>query len=506
MHLSMNIISEQLSAVCTIAGLDTTDSSPAWFGFPTLYQSGIVFKPGQLYVASANELPVGVWLRAPIGLIVCGNAPESYVMQGCAILRVSGGISEAALYATVSEIFWKYQRWETRLYKLLPAQDSLQKQLEASYPLVYAPLFVCGKNGSVLAHIEENQNGSYDISSAFSGNSSPLDQLFANKKFQADWLKPQKAFETVVSAYENSWPCYYRRLQDEEGAYLGYLLLIGTHASFSESDKFVVNYLGDVLESSLNKMTELRGRQLWEGSYLFKNMLNGVPLSHAEFTHRLNEQGLAGHRFCCVRLALKQSSLSLPVESICWHINAGMKNVYATVFDSSIVLFLKLSKSTYFLNELPEQVNSFIKNGNFCAGVSHTFSAVRDTKHYYLQACKALDMGTRAHPEKDCYFFSDYALHYILNQNADTQPARTLCMEGIKMLKDLDQTNGSEYCRTLKTYFKNGMNLQKTANELFIHRSTLTYRLNRIRSEAKIDLDDYQSRLYAMMSLELFEL
>jgi len=505
MYLSIDVIAEQLSATHTIVSLDIADSSPKLFSFPTLYQPGSLFQPEHLYIADADDLSAGLWLRTSIGLIVCGNAPESYAMQGCAVLCVASNVSKADLFAAVTEIFWKYKSWETSLYKLLSAHESLQKQLEVTYPLVHAPLHICGKNGETLAHIEENKSGNYDTSTAFSGSHKPLDQLFQSKDFQKNWLLSQKAFETTASACGEDWPCYFRKLQNEQEEYLGFLLLVGHHSDFSESDKMVINYLGNIVEYSLDRMTELRSRQLWEGSYLFKDMLEGIPLSYAEFNDRLNAQGLADHRFCCVRLILKQAGLSLQVESICWHINSGMKDTYATVYDSSIVLFIKLSNDTYFVKQLPEHVDSFIKNGNFCAGVSHPFSSVRDTKYYYLQSCKALELGARHDPDNYCYFFSDYALRYILNQNSSTQPTRTLCMEGIKMLRDIDQSNGSDYCHTLKVYFENGMNLQKTANDLFIHRSTLTYRLNRIQKEAQIDLNDYKSRLYAMLSLELFD-
>lgn len=505
MRLSLDVISEQLSATCTNTSIQLGDAPSALYGFPSLYQPGDSFQGGHLYVADADELPKGLWLRSSIGLIVCGNAPEAYALQGCSILCVEKEVTKANLFAFVSEIYWKFQKWETKLHKLLSTHTLLQKYLEITYPLIQSPLWICGKSGKPLAHFEEDIHGDYDISTAFSGRITPLDQILQNADFYTKWQSDQKTFETETHAEGKVWPCYYRSLYNDQGDYLGFLMLVSYTSPIRKSDKLIINYLGNILEQSLDRMVELRGRQLWGGTFLFKDILEGTHLSQVEFNQRLSEQGLLDHRFCCVRLILKQLSLSLPVETICWHINSGMKDVYAMVYDASIVLFIRLSVDTYSLRELPDYVDSFVKRGDFCVGVSHTFSSVRDAKHYYLQACKALELGVRHDPDNYCYFFSDYALRYILEQNLAIQPARTLCMEGIKMLQDMDRNNESEYCRTLKVYFENGMNLQKTADELYIHRSTLTYRLNRIRKDAGIDLDDYRSRLYAMLSLELLE-
>ncbi len=505
MRLSLDVISEQLSASNTIIGMKLADGAPVKYGFPSLYRSGTAFQPDHLYIADAGELPQGVWLRSSVGLVVRGQPPESYVMQGCSVLSVSPDVSMEALFAAVSETFWKYQKWETKLNRLLAIHAPLEKYLEATYPLVRTSIFICDKVGRVLADIEEDLGEKHDSSSELVGIIRPLDQLFPSKDLQSKSMLSQKAFEATGRAYGSEWPCYYRRLSNEKDDFLGFLVLGSQRGQIREVDKLIANHLGDIVEFSLDRMIELEGRRRWEGSYLFKDVLEGTPLSYAEFNYRLEEQGLSNHRFCCIRLILRQSSLRLPVEHICWHVNTEIDDTFAMAYDSSIVLFLRLPIDTYCLQELPALIESFIKDGDFCAGVSHTFSSVRDARHYYFQARKAMELGMRHDPDSRCHFFSKYALQYILNQSPSTQPTRVLCMEGIKMLQDMDREHDSEYCRTLKVYFENGMHLQKTADDLYIHRSTLTYRLNRIRKEAGIDLDEYKSRLYAMLSLEMLE-
>ncbi|WP_438823690.1 helix-turn-helix domain-containing protein [Bacillus sp. JJ1764] len=55
-------------------------------------------------------------------------------------------------------------------------------------------------------------------------------------------------------------------------------------------------------------------------------------------------------------------------------------------------------------------------------------------------------------------------------------------------LLNYDKENNTDYYETLQAYLLNRQNLNETANQLFIHRNTIKYRLNKINELSKIDL------------------
>ena len=57
--------------------------------------------------------------------------------------------------------------------------------------------------------------------------------------------------------------------------------------------------------------------------------------------------------------------------------------------------------------------------------------------------------------------------------------------------------------QTLKTYYQNDMNVQKTAQELFIHRNTLNIRLNRIRELTGYAPQTFQDAFVLRMAILL---
>ena len=68
-----------------------------------------------------------------------------------------------------------------------------------------------------------------------------------------------------------------------------------------------------------------------------------------------------------------------------------------------------------------------------------------------------------------------------------------------------DRKNDTQYFNTLRSYLINERNIPKTANALIIHRTTLTYRLQKINELFSLNLDDAYQRLYLLMSFFLLD-
>lgn len=69
------------------------------------------------------------------------------------------------------------------------------------------------------------------------------------------------------------------------------------------------------------------------------------------------------------------------------------------------------------------------------------------------------------------------------------------CNEKLRKIEEYDHANGTFLLDTLVTYYMNGFSVGKTAEELFIHRNSLQYRLNKIQELVDFELDDYMEYL-----------
>jgi DNA-binding PucR family transcriptional regulator len=71
-------------------------------------------------------------------------------------------------------------------------------------------------------------------------------------------------------------------------------------------------------------------------------------------------------------------------------------------------------------------------------------------------------------------------------------------------LAQYDRSHETNYLETAEAYVNNHFNAVRTAGELFIHRSTFLYRLERMKTQFGLDLDDRKlSLLHLLLSLEI---
>ncbi len=78
-------------------------------------------------------------------------------------------------------------------------------------------------------------------------------------------------------------------------------------------------------------------------------------------------------------------------------------------------------------------------------------------------------------------------------------PKELLCLRSVHAMARYDRQHETNYLETAEQYVVNHFNAVKTAGELFIHRSTFLYRLERIKAQFGLDLDDRNISLLLLL-------
>ena len=99
-------------------------------------------------------------------------------------------------------------------------------------------------------------------------------------------------------------------------------------------------------------------------------------------------------------------------------------------------------------------------------------------------------------------FFRDHVLPCMLDACLNELPVESLLTQGLRTLIDHDRQKNSEYLHTLDLYLQNETSVSRTAEALFIHRSSLLKRLDKICRLLGSTLDSPEERLYLRLCLE----
>lgn len=128
-------------------------------------------------------------------------------------------------------------------------------------------------------------------------------------------------------------------------------------------------------------------------------------------------------------------------------------------------------------------------------GVSALCDSLDDIPHRYQEAQRALEVRRHSHERYGTTFFDELGLYRVLGPGNDYRELETFVHEWLGQLIDYDSRHHTAMVETLSRYFDCGGNYDETAESLAIHRSTLRYRLQRIRDISGNDLANVEDRL-----------
>jgi sugar diacid utilization regulator len=113
----------------------------------------------------------------------------------------------------------------------------------------------------------------------------------------------------------------------------------------------------------------------------------------------------------------------------------------------------------------------------------------------YAEAQRALRIRLQSLAPSGVTVYDDLGIYRLFTGGDDDHEVKRYVREWLGPLLDYDATSRSELVTTLWQYLECGGNYDDTARALLIHRSTLRYRLRRIREISGLDLGEVEVRL-----------
>lgn len=143
---------------------------------------------------------------------------------------------------------------------------------------------------------------------------------------------------------------------------------------------------------------------------------------------------------------------------------------------------------------------------NGAIGVSTRCDSPEAVPRCYQEALRALEVRQNSRRPSGTTFFDDLGLYRILGPGNDLQELEGFVREWLGQLIDYDAGHDTELVETLSRYFDCAGNYDETAAALTIHRSTLRYRLQRIREISDHDLADVDTRLNLQVATRVWKI
>lgn len=166
--------------------------------------------------------------------------------------------------------------------------------------------------------------------------------------------------------------------------------------------------------------------------------------------------------------------------------------------DSENIILIKELKSVLSAEELDEiarmildTVNSETMN-KVLIGVSTVAPTINELNSAYKESQVALDVGKVFDDEKCILNYANLGIGRLIYQ-LPTKLCELFLSEVLK--KDDITLLDSETILTINKFFENDLNVSETSRQLFVHRNTLVYRLEKINKLTGLDLRKFDQAI-----------
>ncbi len=143
-------------------------------------------------------------------------------------------------------------------------------------------------------------------------------------------------------------------------------------------------------------------------------------------------------------------------------------------------------------------------NFTFRIGVGKVVDSIYGITESYTCASHSLNLAKKT--GKNVIFYEEMDIYKILLLVEQKEVLHSIYQETIGTLEKIDKKTNSDYVNILKLYvFYNG-NIQKLADDLYVHRNTINYKLKQIKKLIGCDLNQMEDRFRIMLALKIGEI
>lgn len=159
-------------------------------------------------------------------------------------------------------------------------------------------------------------------------------------------------------------------------------------------------------------------------------------------------------------------------------------------------------------NRMSEVITEEFNRFDMYLGISPSTQSIDDYHNCYNQALQALRIVSNRFPKKKYLFFESLGSYSVLSIFHDSKESKMFVDQYLSPLLNYrgGKSKGKDFFDTLRMYLMMNGNLKDTSEQLYIHRSTLKYRLEKITEILNVNIDDSEERFNLMLAYKLYDL
>ena len=495
MLLSIQMVADPLDEMLWDFTLETAGDTPCLRGCQ-VYCGQSALRADTLYL-----IPEGMGQGFPADRYryaaseeICGTAPH---IRGL----------HRPFYEILNEIiaiFQRYHDFETQLNQIV-TNGSLVDLCRAASAFFQNPVYIHDNMFSVIAlsskvegmlKFEYNENTGKLYIPLWLINEFKYDENYQKtleRRRAGIWDNEQYPY-TMRSLYVNLFSA---------NAYCGRLLIneIGSplQPGQYQAAEYLARYAVRLIEQDESTL------RYWGLEDTLIDLMNGKPVDNRDLQTTLGIlDWAASDCYLCLKIRNQDEALSVRSDKALNNALASqIQGYFSFSYQKTLCVLINQTRPGIGQHAVRQILAPLVRDSCMYVGISNQVDSIHAIFLGFRQADIALQYIVEENSSQWIVSFSECALHYIRSRSTQELPMEMLAEPTLLSILRYDETHDTQYFSTLRAYLINERSIPKTAGSLIIHRTTLTYRLQKIQELFGPNLDDDRQRLYLLLSLFL---
>ncbi len=461
----------------------------------TVPQNKIVY----IFSLHKNEEQI---LKKDIDMAVFIGTPDEALLKHCqCALELPVDASAADISNVIGQTFNYYAQWDQKLNEIVLRQGTPKELLDVSAPIFGNPI---GIHNSALQCVAETDysDSKREVASMQRRNRVNYIKNFLESPEFQEGFQRKEAFFTDSSS-TNGCSLIQNIFIDDKFMYR--VVITEREKKLNPQTMVLMEHLVGYLHVLL-AMTGLwpEGDHTVLGQYIY-HILDGSVQNMRGVSKQLDSRGWQNNDYyaCFILKVGGIDVLDYTEQAISRHLGSLIPSAEIVNYNKQIVAVANLGSTYQDPSEIAHMYTEYMRDMGMKSGISNAVQGFWNIRFLYQQAEIALRIGQSLWNQFWLYRFSSVAPYYVMEQCTQALPLPAICAPEILEILKHDEANSTEYFRTLKEYLDCNMNLAESSRHLFIHRTTLLYRLEKLQKNFKIDLSFPLQRVYYHLSIQL---
>jgi Sugar diacid utilization regulator len=502
--LNLLILADSFDERFNIINLITRTSKPTLKGVRH-YRTTPSPQKGYIYLVDAKDVSPLFKDYHEMHFIIIGEVDTSLFSNSASLIALDKQTDPIDVFDYTLQIFAEYMTWDLDLQRAVSSDNPINDMLKASLEIFKNPIFLHDNDFYILACPKYIEGMTiWEIDPRTGRSMVPLN-VINDLKIDTEYTNTLNTHHVdMFSANQRGYRILYNNLWNENHCD-GRICVNELQTLIKPGHYIALEYLSKMVLSCLIRRNTFRISMGHDVEHICKQILQRELTEEREIKRLLRFLDWnANDTYLVIKLGTEHVEMNHRFTTSAFgYIESQIAASHSFFYDEGIVAIVNLSASQSTPSQAISNLSFLVREGLFKIGVSNPIDSFFNLPEAYSQSSIALEYGNNSTSMIWVYHFHEYVLDYMFDKICSDLPYDFICANHIQELQKYDNKHNTKLNETLETYLHLERNVVQTAKSLYIHRSTLFYRLERIQKIVNIDLNDAKMRLYLEISYHM---